>query len=74
MIFLAITAVSQIICLNKGLKVYDSTLVVPMFYGIYTVSGFLNSLNFNNEVDSYKTWVRDSLTSVLLAPVRRTST
>ncbi|KAG8702374.1 hypothetical protein FRC09_004768 [Ceratobasidium sp. 395] len=55
-IFLAITAVSQIIALNKGLKVYDSTLVVPVFYGVYTASGFLNSLIFNNEVDSYKGW------------------
>ncbi|QRW08437.1 Magnesium transporter NIPA [Ceratobasidium sp. AG-Ba] len=76
-IFLAITAVSQIIALNKGLKVYDSTLVVPMFYGVrflsrnaalqlltipslfvqvYTASGFLNSLVFNNEIDAYKGW------------------
>ena len=38
-IFLAVTAVSQIICLNRGLKVYDSTLVVPVFYGVYTAMG-----------------------------------
>lgn len=38
-IFLAITAVAQIICLNRGLRVYDSTLVVPMFYGVYTATG-----------------------------------
>lgn len=55
-IFLAITAVAQIICLNKGLKVYDSTLVVPVFYGIYTATGFLNSLVFNNEIGAYKGW------------------
>lgn len=55
-IFLAITAVVQIICLNKGLKVYDSTLVVPVFYGVYTATGFLNSLVFNDEVDSYRGW------------------
>ncbi|KAG9014493.1 hypothetical protein FRB93_013618 [Tulasnella sp. JGI-2019a] len=55
-ILLAVTAVSQIICLNRGLKVYDSTLVVPMFYGVYTAAGFLNSLIFNDEVDAYKTW------------------
>jgi len=30
-LFLAVTAVFQIICLNRGLKVYDSTLVVPVF-------------------------------------------
>ncbi|KZP05282.1 hypothetical protein FIBSPDRAFT_843111 [Athelia psychrophila] len=56
-ILLATTAVLQIICLNRGLKVYDSTLVVPVFYGVYTATGFLNSLIFNNEVDSYKPWV-----------------
>ena len=38
-ILLVITAVLQIICLNRGLKVYDSTLVVPVFYGIYTAVG-----------------------------------
>lgn len=38
-ILLAITAILQIICLNKGLKVYDSTLVVPVFYGVYTATG-----------------------------------
>jgi len=78
-ILLCITAVLQIICLNRGLRVYDSTLVVPMFYGIYTATGyvsyfenrtldtctqmglsmlgrFLDSLIFNDEVDSYKSW------------------
>ena len=38
-VFLAITAVSQIVCLNRGLRVYDSTLVVPVFYGVYTATG-----------------------------------
>lgn len=38
-LLLAVTAVSQIICLNRGLKVYDSTLVVPVFYGVYTATG-----------------------------------
>ena len=38
-VFLAITAVAQIICLNRGLRVYDSTLVVPVFYGVYTATG-----------------------------------
>ncbi|KAG6903031.1 hypothetical protein C0995_007464 [Termitomyces sp. Mi166 len=55
-ILLAVTAVLQIICLNRGLKVYDSTLVVPVFYGIYTATGFLDSLIFNNEVDAYQGW------------------
>lgn len=55
-VLLAVTAVLQIICLNRGLKAYDSTLVVPVFYGVYTATGFLDSLIFNNEVDSYKPW------------------
>ncbi|KAI0035873.1 hypothetical protein K488DRAFT_37109, partial [Vararia minispora EC-137] len=55
-IFLAITAVLQIICLNRGLKVYDSTLVVPVFYGVYTATGWLNSLIFNNATDAYASW------------------
>ena len=42
-ILLAITAVLQIICLNRGLKVYDSTLVVPVFYGVYTATGYVVS-------------------------------
>ncbi|CAE6482809.1 unnamed protein product [Rhizoctonia solani] len=61
-IFLAITAVSQIIALNRGLKVYDSTLVVPVFYGVYTASGFLNSLVFNDEIDAYKGWTLFAIT------------
>ncbi|CAE6430684.1 unnamed protein product [Rhizoctonia solani] len=61
-IFLAITAVSQIIALNKGLKVYDSTLVVPVFYGVYTASGFLNSLVFNDEIDAYQGWTLFAIT------------
>lgn len=38
-LILAVTAVFQIIFLNKGLQVYDSTLVVPVFYGVYTALG-----------------------------------
>ncbi|EKM81025.1 hypothetical protein AGABI1DRAFT_71748 [Agaricus bisporus var. burnettii JB137-S8] len=55
-ILLCVTAVLQITCLNRGLKVYDSTLVVPVFYGVYTATGFLNSLIFNDEVGAYKSW------------------
>jgi magnesium transporter len=40
-VLLAITAVFQIICLNRGLRVYDSTLVVPVFYGVYTAAGYV---------------------------------
>ena len=72
-ILLTITAVLQIICLNRGLKVYDSTLVVPVFYGVYTATGyvalfavqplltvacsFLDSLIFNDQVGAYKPWI-----------------
>lgn len=38
-ILLAITGVLQIICLNRALQIYDSTLVVPVFYGVYTAVG-----------------------------------
>ena len=55
-LFLVLTSVLQIICLNRGLRVYESTLVVPVFYGVYTATGFLNSLIFNNEVEAYKSW------------------
>ncbi|CAE6419790.1 unnamed protein product [Rhizoctonia solani] len=65
-IFLAITAVSQIIALNRGLKVYDSTLVVPVFYGVYTASGFLNSLVFNDEIDAYKGWTLFAIAASIL--------
>ncbi|KAF8200907.1 hypothetical protein BJ912DRAFT_947537 [Pholiota molesta] len=49
-ILLVITAVLQIICLNRGLKVYDSTLVVPVS------TEWLDSLIFNDEVGAYKGW------------------
>jgi len=55
-ILLSTTAVMQIICLNRGLRVYDSTLVVPVFYGVYTATGWLDSLIFNDEVDAYQSW------------------
>ncbi|KAH9858568.1 hypothetical protein C2E23DRAFT_864468 [Lenzites betulinus] len=51
-ILLAVTAVCQIVCLNKGLAIYDSTLVVPVFYGVYTGLGYI----FNDEVDAYQSW------------------
>jgi len=42
-IFLALTAVSQILCLNRGLRSYDSTLVVPVFYGVVRVNAQLTA-------------------------------
>ncbi|KAI9442358.1 hypothetical protein H4582DRAFT_2096336 [Lactarius indigo] len=59
-VFLAITAVLQIVCLNRGLEIYDSTLVVPVFYGVYTATGWLNFSIilqiFNDSVDAYASW------------------
>lgn len=55
-VFLGITAVMQIICLNRGLRAYDSTLVVPVFYGVYTGTGFVDALVFNDEIDQYHSW------------------
>ncbi|KZT54231.1 hypothetical protein CALCODRAFT_439009 [Calocera cornea HHB12733] len=57
LLLLILTAVAQIVCLNRGLEAWDSTLVVPVFYGIYTCSGFLDSLIFYNEVPYYQFWV-----------------
>lgn len=37
-----ITAVLQIICLNKALKCADTVVVVPLFYAGYTVFGWVN--------------------------------
>jgi len=55
-ISLAFTAVLQIVCLNHALEIYDSTLVVPVFYGVYTAAGWLDSLIFNDSVDAYASW------------------
>ncbi|THG92584.1 hypothetical protein EW145_g8665, partial [Phellinidium pouzarii] len=54
--FLVLTAVAQIVCLNRGLKIYDSTLVVPVFYGVYTGAGCLDALVFNDEITQYRSW------------------
>ncbi|KZO93096.1 hypothetical protein CALVIDRAFT_540349 [Calocera viscosa TUFC12733] len=61
LLLLILTAVSQIVCLNRGLEAWDSTLVVPVFYGIYTCSGFLDSLIFYNEVPYYQFWVLSAI-------------
>jgi hypothetical protein len=44
LIVLVISAVAQVVCLNQGLKCYDSTFQVPLFFSTYTISSFLNSL------------------------------
>jgi hypothetical protein len=52
----ALTAVAQIVCLNRGLRAYDSTLCVPVFYGVYTAAGFLDALVFTDAVGAYRPW------------------
>lgn len=57
LLLVALTAILQIICLNRALKAADSTLVVPLFYAGYTIFGFVNTLIFLNETEQYETWV-----------------
>ncbi|WWD15965.1 hypothetical protein CI109_100389 [Kwoniella shandongensis] len=52
-----ITAVLQIVCLNRALECADTVVVVPLFYAGYTVFGFVNSLIFYNEAGQYERWV-----------------
>jgi hypothetical protein len=65
-LLLIVTAVMQIICLNRGLKVYDSTLVVPVFYGVYTATGCVLLLSelpplFNDRVQILRFTGKDFL-------------
>lgn len=57
LLLLILTAVLQIVCLNKALRCADTVVVVPLFYAGYTVLGFINALIFYNEVSQYATWV-----------------
>ncbi|KAF9984472.1 hypothetical protein BGZ75_003955 [Mortierella antarctica] len=54
---LVITAVLQVYCLNTALKLYDSVLVVPLFYGFYTAFGLINSTIYLNQLQYYQPWV-----------------
>ncbi|KAG0292735.1 hypothetical protein BGZ96_003759 [Linnemannia gamsii] len=54
---LVLTAVLQVYCLNTALKLYDSVLVVPMFFGFYTAFGLINSIIYLNQLQNYKPWV-----------------
>ncbi|KAF9368793.1 hypothetical protein BGX21_006332, partial [Mortierella sp. AD011] len=44
-------------CLNTGLKLYDSVLVVPTFYGFYTAFGLINSTIYLDQLGDYQPWV-----------------
>ncbi|KAF9559543.1 hypothetical protein EC968_006549 [Mortierella alpina] len=54
---LVITGVLQVYCLNTALKLYDSVLVVPLFYGFYTAFGLINSTIYLNQLQYYQPWV-----------------
>ncbi|GJJ67823.1 magnesium transporter [Entomortierella parvispora] len=54
---LVFTAILQVYCLNTALKLYDSVLVVPTFYGFYTAFGLVNSTIYLNQLGSYEPWV-----------------
>ncbi|KAF8934537.1 hypothetical protein BGZ47_010340 [Haplosporangium gracile] len=54
---LVFTAILQVYCLNTGLKLYDSVLVVPTFYGFYTAFGLVNSTIYLNQLGDYEPWV-----------------
>ncbi|GES91257.1 magnesium transporter [Rhizophagus clarus] len=56
LIGLAFTAVLQVYCLNTALKLHDSVLVVPMFYGFYTAMGLVNTMIYLNEISTYPPW------------------
>jgi len=42
--------------LNTALKLHDSVLVVPMFYGFYTAMGLVNTMIYLNEISTYPPW------------------
>ncbi|KAG0027700.1 hypothetical protein BGZ82_008802 [Podila clonocystis] len=54
---LLLTAVLQVYCLNTALKIYDSVLVVPVFYGFYTAFGLFNSIIYLNQLQNFQPWV-----------------
>ncbi|KAF9430997.1 hypothetical protein BGZ76_000630 [Entomortierella beljakovae] len=54
---LVFTAILQVYCLNTGLKLYDSVLVVPTFYGFYTAFGLINSIVYLDQLGDYEPWV-----------------
>ncbi|KAF9436075.1 hypothetical protein BGZ76_004893 [Entomortierella beljakovae] len=53
---LVFTAILQVYCLNTALKLYDSVMVVPMFYGYYTAFGLINSTIYLNQLHTYPPW------------------
>ncbi|KAG2187112.1 hypothetical protein INT44_004782 [Umbelopsis vinacea] len=54
---LMVTAVLQVYCLNTGLKLSSSVIVVPIFYATYTALGLVNTMVYLDELGSYPGWV-----------------
>lgn len=52
-LILAVTAVLQMLALNRALKAYSSTVVVPVFFSGYTLLGFANSMVFLDQIAAY---------------------
>ncbi|WVO22008.1 uncharacterized protein IAS62_003328 [Cryptococcus decagattii] len=57
LLLVILTAVLQIVCLNRAIVCADTVVVVPLFYAGYTVFGFVNSLVFYDEIKQYARWV-----------------
>ncbi|OXC69746.1 hypothetical protein AYX13_01512 [Cryptococcus neoformans] len=57
LLLVILTAVLQIVCLNRAIVCADTVVVVPLFYAGYTVFGFVNSLIFYDETKQYARWV-----------------
>ncbi|CAM0141579.1 unnamed protein product [Umbelopsis sp. WA50703] len=53
---LVVTAVLQVYCLNTGLKLSSTVIVVPIFYATYTALGLVNTMVYLNELGLYPGW------------------
>ncbi|KAG2178211.1 hypothetical protein INT43_003464 [Umbelopsis isabellina] len=53
---LVVTAVLQVYCLNTGLKLSSTVIVVPIFYATYTALGLINTMVYLNELGLYPGW------------------
>lgn len=53
---LVVTAVLQVYCLNTGLKLSSTVIVVPIFYATYTALGLINTMVYLNELGMYPGW------------------
>ncbi|KAI9226992.1 MAG: hypothetical protein DHS80DRAFT_4764, partial [Piptocephalis tieghemiana] len=57
LILLIITAIMQIYCLNTGLKLAPSVLIVPTFFGVYTAFSIINTIIYLDQASDYEPWV-----------------